>query len=139
MACGDVENEPLLEEQPEHRQGGDGQEIQYALEPLSTKVPQVAVYLDAAHAGWVAEQLPGIPPDPAAHGRATCRAAGFCDGCRQLPAAGAALPAGAGRRHAAARPGPGLDYRPKQAELIQMGINADRIGLAKPVSVAIEG
>merc|ERR1740122_789440 len=36
-------------------------------------------------------------------------------------------------------PGYGMDYWPKQAKLIQVDINADRIGLTKPVSVAIEG
>ena len=33
----------------------------------------------------------------------------------------------------------GIDYWPKQAKLIQVDINADRIGLTKPVSVAIQG
>merc|ERR1719343_953980 len=32
-----------------------------------------------------------------------------------------------------------MDYWPKQAKLIQVDINADRIGLTKPVNVAIEG
>merc|ERR1712190_65069 len=36
-------------------------------------------------------------------------------------------------------PGYGMDYWPKQAKLIQVDINADRIGLTKPVNVAIEG
>merc|ERR1719433_1985687 len=36
-------------------------------------------------------------------------------------------------------PGYGMDYWPKQAKLIQVDINADRIGLTKPVSVAIGG
>jgi len=36
-------------------------------------------------------------------------------------------------------PGYGMDYWPKQAKLIQVDINADRMGLTKPVSVAIEG
>jgi len=36
-------------------------------------------------------------------------------------------------------PGYGLDYWPKQAKLIQVDINSDRIGLTKPVTVAIQG
>merc|ERR1712176_368718 len=36
-------------------------------------------------------------------------------------------------------PAYGMDYWPKQAKLIQVDINADRIGLTKPVNVAIEG
>jgi len=36
-------------------------------------------------------------------------------------------------------PGYGIDYWPKDAKLIQVDINADRIGLTKPVSVAIQG
>eukprot|EP00420_Gonyaulax_spinifera_P030929 CAMPEP_0197882854 /NCGR_PEP_ID=MMETSP1439-20131203/9872_1 /TAXON_ID=66791 /ORGANISM="Gonyaulax spinifera, Strain CCMP409" /LENGTH=625 /DNA_ID=CAMNT_0043502541 /DNA_START=59 /DNA_END=1936 /DNA_ORIENTATION=- len=36
-------------------------------------------------------------------------------------------------------PGYGMDYWPKQAKLIQVDINSDRMGLTKPVSVAIEG
>jgi len=36
-------------------------------------------------------------------------------------------------------PGYGLDYYPKDAKLIQVDINADRIGLTKPVSVGIQG
>merc|ERR1719221_1032530 len=36
-------------------------------------------------------------------------------------------------------PGYGMDYWPKEAKLIQVDINADRIGLTKPVNVAIEG
>ena len=36
-------------------------------------------------------------------------------------------------------PGYGLDYWPKDAKLIQVDINSDRIGLTKPVSVAIQG
>jgi len=36
-------------------------------------------------------------------------------------------------------PGYGMDYWPKQAKLIQVDINADRIGLTKPVNVAIQG
>lgn len=36
-------------------------------------------------------------------------------------------------------PGYGMDYWPKTAKLIQVDINADRIGLTKPVDVAIQG
>ena len=36
-------------------------------------------------------------------------------------------------------PGYGMDYWPKEAKLIQVDINADRIGLTKKVSVAIQG
>ena len=36
-------------------------------------------------------------------------------------------------------PGYGIDYWPKQAKIIQVDINADRIGLTKPVAVGIEG
>ncbi len=36
-------------------------------------------------------------------------------------------------------PGYGIDYWPKQAKLIQVDINADRIGLTKRVDVAIQG
>merc|ERR1719305_1698875 len=36
-------------------------------------------------------------------------------------------------------PGYGLDYWPKDAKLIQVDINADRIGLTKPVNVGIQG
>merc|ERR1719291_710932 len=36
-------------------------------------------------------------------------------------------------------PGYGLEYWPKQAKLIQVDINADRIGLTKPVTVGIQG
>ena len=36
-------------------------------------------------------------------------------------------------------PGYGLDYWPKNAKVIQVDINADRIGLTKPVAVAICG
>ena len=36
-------------------------------------------------------------------------------------------------------PGYGIDYWPKDAKIIQVDINADRIGLTKPVSVGIEG
>jgi len=36
-------------------------------------------------------------------------------------------------------PGYGMDYWPKDAKLIQVDINADRIGLTKPVTVAIQG
>ncbi|MBB5221607.1 sulfoacetaldehyde acetyltransferase [Amaricoccus macauensis] len=36
-------------------------------------------------------------------------------------------------------PGYGIDYWPKAAKVIQVDINADRIGLTKPVSVAIQG
>ncbi len=36
-------------------------------------------------------------------------------------------------------PGYGIDYWPKNAKLIQVDINADRIGLTKPVTVGIEG
>ena len=36
-------------------------------------------------------------------------------------------------------PGYGIDYWPKDAKLIQVDINADRIGLTKPVAVAIQG
>mmetsp|Transcript_31520 Transcript_31520/g.100497 ORF Transcript_31520/g.100497 Transcript_31520/m.100497 type:complete len:662 (+) Transcript_31520:41-2026(+) len=35
-------------------------------------------------------------------------------------------------------PGYGMDYWPKQAKLIQVDINADRIGLTKPVAVGIQ-
>ncbi len=35
-------------------------------------------------------------------------------------------------------PGYGMDYWPKDAKLIQVDINGDRIGLTKPVAVAIE-
>ncbi len=35
-------------------------------------------------------------------------------------------------------PGYGMDYWPKDAKLIQVDINGDRIGLTKPVTVAIE-
>ena len=35
-------------------------------------------------------------------------------------------------------PGYGIDYWPKKAKLIQVDINGDRIGLTKPVAVAIE-
>ncbi|MCG8695854.1 MAG: sulfoacetaldehyde acetyltransferase, partial [Minwuiales bacterium] len=36
-------------------------------------------------------------------------------------------------------PGYGIDYWPKDAKIIQVDINADRIGLTKKVSVAIQG
>merc|ERR1711920_83389 len=36
-------------------------------------------------------------------------------------------------------PGYGMDYWPKDAKLIQVDINGDRIGLTKPVTVAIQG
>merc|ERR1712178_538092 len=36
-------------------------------------------------------------------------------------------------------PGYGLDYWPKDAKLIQVDINGDRIGLTKPVEVGIQG
>jgi sulfoacetaldehyde acetyltransferase len=36
-------------------------------------------------------------------------------------------------------PGYGIDYWPKSAQLIQVDINADRIGLTKPVTVGIQG
>ena len=36
-------------------------------------------------------------------------------------------------------PGYGIDYWPKNAKLIQVDINADRIGLTKPVTVGIQG
>ena len=36
-------------------------------------------------------------------------------------------------------PGYGIDYWPKGVKLIQVDINADRIGLTKPVSVGIQG
>merc|ERR1712230_174605 len=36
-------------------------------------------------------------------------------------------------------PGYGLDYWPKDAKLIQVDINGDRIGLTKPVEVGIVG
>merc|ERR1711985_215107 len=36
-------------------------------------------------------------------------------------------------------PGYGIDYWPKDARLIQVDINADRIGLTKPVTVGIQG
>jgi sulfoacetaldehyde acetyltransferase len=36
-------------------------------------------------------------------------------------------------------PGYGIDYWPTEAKIIQVDINADRIGLTKPVSVGIEG
>ncbi len=36
-------------------------------------------------------------------------------------------------------PGYGIDYWPKDAKIIQVDINSDRIGLTKPVSVAIQG
>lgn len=36
-------------------------------------------------------------------------------------------------------PGYGIDYWPRNAQLIQVDINPDRIGLTKPVSVAITG
>ena len=36
-------------------------------------------------------------------------------------------------------PGYGIDYWPKGAKVIQVDINADRIGLTKPVGVAIQG
>merc|ERR1711871_1121533 len=36
-------------------------------------------------------------------------------------------------------PGYGIDYWPKDTKLIQVDINADRIGLTKPVTVGIQG
>ena len=36
-------------------------------------------------------------------------------------------------------PGYGIDYWPKDAKLIQVDINADRIGLTKKVTVGIQG
>jgi sulfoacetaldehyde acetyltransferase len=36
-------------------------------------------------------------------------------------------------------PGYGIDYWPQNAKIIQVDINADRIGLTKPVDVAIQG
>lgn len=36
-------------------------------------------------------------------------------------------------------PGYGIDYWPKNAKIIQVDINADRIGLTKPVTVGIQG
>jgi sulfoacetaldehyde acetyltransferase len=36
-------------------------------------------------------------------------------------------------------PGYGIDYWPKNAKIIQVDINADRIGLTKPVAVGIQG
>ncbi|MEO0547125.1 MAG: sulfoacetaldehyde acetyltransferase [Pseudomonadota bacterium] len=36
-------------------------------------------------------------------------------------------------------PGYGIDYWPKDAKVIQVDINSDRIGLTKPVTVAIQG
>ena len=36
-------------------------------------------------------------------------------------------------------PGYGLDYWPKNAKLIQVDMNAERIGLTKPVAVGIAG
>merc|ERR1719450_794843 len=36
-------------------------------------------------------------------------------------------------------PGYGIDYWPKDTKLIQVDINADRIGLTKPVAVGIQG
>ena len=36
-------------------------------------------------------------------------------------------------------PGYGIDYWPKAAKIIQVDINADRIGLTKPVTVGICG
>jgi len=36
-------------------------------------------------------------------------------------------------------PGYGIDYWPKNAKLIQVDINADRIGLTKPVAIGIQG
>lgn len=36
-------------------------------------------------------------------------------------------------------PGYGIDYWPKQAKIVQVDINADRIGLTKPVTVGIQG
>ena len=36
-------------------------------------------------------------------------------------------------------PGYGIDYWPRDAKLIQVDINSDRIGLTKPVTVAIQG
>jgi sulfoacetaldehyde acetyltransferase len=36
-------------------------------------------------------------------------------------------------------PGYGIDYWPKDAKIIQVDMNADRIGLTKPVSVGIQG
>merc|ERR1712072_739949 len=36
-------------------------------------------------------------------------------------------------------PGYGIDYWPKDTKLIQVDINADRIGLTKPVAIGIQG
>merc|ERR1711953_180010 len=36
-------------------------------------------------------------------------------------------------------PGYGIDYWPKNTKLIQVDINADRIGLTKPVDVGVQG
>ena len=36
-------------------------------------------------------------------------------------------------------PGYGIDYWPKEAKIIQVDINADRIGLTKKVTVGISG
>jgi sulfoacetaldehyde acetyltransferase len=36
-------------------------------------------------------------------------------------------------------PGYGIDYWPKNAKIIQVDINADRIGLTKPVAIGIQG
>ena len=36
-------------------------------------------------------------------------------------------------------PGYGIDYWPKNAKIIQVDINSDRIGLTKDVSIAIQG
>lgn len=36
-------------------------------------------------------------------------------------------------------PGYGIDYWPKQARIIQVDINADRIGLTRPITVGIQG
>merc|ERR1712190_683010 len=36
-------------------------------------------------------------------------------------------------------PGYGLEYWPKEAKLIQVDINGDRIGLTKPVDIGIQG
>merc|ERR1712019_128282 len=36
-------------------------------------------------------------------------------------------------------PGYGMDYWPKDAKLIQVDVNGDRIGLTKPVTVGIQG
>lgn len=36
-------------------------------------------------------------------------------------------------------PGYGIDYWPKNAKIVQVDINADRIGLTKPVAVGIQG